>query len=245
MSQPSAAVPHTAMILAAGRGTRMRPLSDDRPKPLVPVLGTPILDWTIARLAAAGVRRVVVNAHVFPEQLERHAARWTVPEVIVRREREVLETGGGVVNALDLLGGDPFFVVNGDIVWLDGPVPALTRLAEADRGADAVVLAVPRGEARGYDGPGDLHLDAEGRVHWREPDTTAPLVFGGVSRLHPRLLRGREPGYGKLAEILRDGADVRGVAHDAPFFHIGTPAHRDAAARELDALGVAGPDGPA
>ncbi len=218
------------MVLAAGLGLRMRPLTLTNPKPLIPVAGRCMLDRALDHLAAAGLSRAVVNAHWLADRVRDHlAARpHDFPAGLsVLVEDELLETGGGVANALPLLGDRPFFVVNGDIVWTDGAVPALTRLAQAwdDAAMDALLLLQPVETAVGYEGRGDFHLDPSGRPRRRDGET-APLVFAGVQLLHPRLFAGAPSGAFSL-NLLYDRALGRerlsGIIHDGGWYHVGTP----------------------
>lgn len=223
------AVPARAMVLAAGLGLRMRPLTLSTPKPLIAVGGRTMLDHALDRLAAAGVQQAVVNAHWLADRIEAHlAARTVEPPTLLSREETALETGGGVKKALPLLGDDPFFVVNADIVWLDGPVPALKRLAQAWDPArmDALLLMVPLARAIGYDGRGDYHMDPAGRLTFRSAPDLAPFVFGGVCIMDPALYRDAPDGpFSNLALWHRAEAAGRlyGLRHDGPWYHVGTP----------------------
>src|SRR5260221_1986048 len=191
MSAPAIAAPATAMVLAAGLGTRLRPITDGMPKPLVCIRGRALLDHAIDRLAAAGVETIVVNTHYRSEQIIAHLAARKSPHIVISEERDLLETGGGVSKALPLL-GEEFYVVNADIFWLDGKVPALTRLARAWRDAemDAMLLLQRTTTAVGYDGRGDYFLDPLGVPRRRGENQIAPLLFAGVQLLHRRLFTG-------------------------------------------------------
>ena len=182
-------IPRRAMVLAAGLGTRMRPITDHTPKPLVPVHGRPVIDWTLNRLAAVGVETCVVNLHHLGDQVRAHVRGRTAPEVVFSDESDrLLETGGGVRKALPLLGEDPVYVINGDVLWLDSIRPALTRLAEAwdpDR-MDILLLVLRLAGAHGYDGRGDFFLDPWGRPRRRKEHEIAPFVHAGVLIVHPR-----------------------------------------------------------
>src|SRR5882757_5885218 len=150
--------PTTAMVLAAGLGVRMRPLTDNMPKPLVCVAGRPLLDHVLDKLADAGVSEAIVNVHYLPDQIIDHTASRTRPRIIISDERdEVLETGGGVVKALPLLGNAPFFLVNADTMWIDGVRPNLARLAESfdPERMDILLLMAPTTSSIGYGGRGD------------------------------------------------------------------------------------------
>lgn len=219
-------MPGHAMVLAAGKGLRMRPLTEHTPKPLIPVAGRAMLDRVFDRLDEAGVPHRVVNVHWLSEKIAAHLANHA--GVILSHEDTLLETGGGVARALPLLGERAFFVCNADIIWLDAGRPALTRLAEAwdEWRMDALLLLEPVAEALGYDGPGDFSLGADGRLARRAPDRRAPFVFTGVQLLHPRLFAGAPTGVFSL-NILYDRAQAAGqlfgLVHDGAWLHIGTP----------------------
>jgi len=171
--------PRTAMVLAAGRGERMRPLTERLPKPLVPVDGKPLLDHVLDRLAAAGVERAVVNVHYLADLIETHLAGRTAPRVTISDERAtLLDTGGGVVKALPMLGPAPFFHINSDTIWIDGVKPNLERLAEAFDPAtmDALLLLAPSADSIGYSGRGDFIMKADGRLQRRSEREVAPFV---------------------------------------------------------------------
>ena len=191
---PGASVPTTAMVMAAGIGKRMRPLTATRPKPLVEVAGRTLLDHTFDRLRAAGVARAVVNVHYLADALEAHLRhRVHGIEVIVSDERdELMETGGGLAKALPLLGAAPFLVVNSDNFWVDGPIDAIRQLAARwdDATMDALLLLVPYARAHNHGGQGDFHLDAAGRITGRrKPGRVAPFVYTGLQIVSPRLIR--------------------------------------------------------
>ena len=219
--------PKTAMILAAGRGTRMRPISDTVPKPLLEVEGRTLLDHAIDRLALAGVERVVVNAHYKAEMIAAHLAGRRQPTVEISPEEEPLETGGGVAHALPLL-GDSFFVVNGDVLWLDAKDYALSRLAGAFDPArmDGVLLLQRTVTAVGYDGRGDYFLDRLGNPRRRREREVAPYLFTGIQLLHRRAFDGIAERRFSL-NLVYDKADQAGrlhaIVHDGEWYHIGTP----------------------
>ena len=164
------------MVLAAGLGTRMRPLTDTLPKPLVPVAGRTLLDRALDHLEAVGVQRAVVNTHYLAEMIRRHLLGRQHPAITISHEIELLDTGGGIAKALPDL-GEPFFAVNSDAVWTDGATPALTRLAEVyDPGTlDAVLLVQERARAIGYGGLGDFALDARARARRPGPRPAVAL----------------------------------------------------------------------
>lgn len=218
--------PRHAMVLAAGLGLRMRPLTKHTPKPLIPVAGRSMLDRVFDRLDEAGVPDRVVNTHWLADQIARHLANHS--GVTLSHEDVLLDTGGGVAHALPLLGAQPFFVCNADVVWLDGAQPALIRLAEAWDAArmDALLLLEPVGPAFGYDGPGDFFRADDGRLQRRSDASTAPLVFTGVQILHPRLFADAPVGPFSL-NTLHDRAQATtrlfGLVHDGDWLHVGTP----------------------
>jgi MurNAc alpha-1-phosphate uridylyltransferase len=204
----------------------MRPLTERTPKPLIPVAGRCMLDRAFDRLDEAGVAHRVVNTHWLAEQVAAHLANH--PGVILSHEDVLLETGGGVANALPLLGSRAFFVCNADIVWIDGARPALGRLAEAwdEARVDALLLVQPVAKAFGYEGLGDFTIGDDGRLARRTGANPAPLVFTGVQILHPRLFENCPSGVFSL-NILYDRAQaagrLRGLVHDGDWLHIGTP----------------------
>ena len=221
-------MPRRAMILAAGLGERMRPLTEDRPKPLIEVRGRSLIETILDRLEVAGVPEAVINLFYLGEMIEARVAGRERPRIAFSREETRLETGGGVRKALPLLGADPFFAINGDVCWLDGCTPALRRLAEAWNEAemDALLLLHPTVHAVGYDGPGDFILGPEGRLRRRRESEVSPLVFAGIQMFHPRLFEETPEGpfslnllYDKAAEAER----LWGLRHDGAWFHIGTP----------------------
>ncbi|WP_343228258.1 nucleotidyltransferase family protein [Sphingomonas yunnanensis] len=191
---PGARVPRTAMVMAAGIGKRMRPLTATRPKPLVEVAGRALLDHVFDRLRSAGVERAVVNVHYLADALEAHLRhRVRGIEVIVSDERaQLMETGGGLVQARRLLGDEPFLVVNSDNFWLDGPTDAIRQLAARwdEARMDALMLMVPCARAHNHGGQGDFHLAPDGRVTGRrKPGRVAPFVYTGVQIMAPSLIR--------------------------------------------------------
>ena len=221
------AVPKSAMVLAAGLGTRMRPLTETIPKPLIEIGGRTLLDHALDRLAMSGVERVVVNAHYKAEMIAAALTRRDRPQIDVVRETERLETGGGVHNALPLL-GEFFFVVNSDVLWLDGAEHALTRLAHAfdPERMDAVLLLQRSATAVGYEGSGDFLLDPLGSPRRRGEREIAPFVFSGVQLLHRRLFDGvteRIFSLNRLYDRAAATGRLHAIVHDGEWFHVGTP----------------------
>lgn len=217
-----------AMVLAAGLGTRMRPLTEDRPKPLLMLEGRSLLHHALDRLRDAGVRHHVVNAHWFADQMTEAVAAHDAPDRVVLREDVLLETGGGVANALPHLGDQPFAVVNGDAFWLDGPTPALQRLAAAYDPAsmDALLLLVRTSQVDGETGRGDFMLDPMGRARRLKEREISPYLFGGVQILSPTLFRDVPEGPFSL-NLVYDRAIAAGrlfgLVHDGDWFHLSTP----------------------
>ena len=216
------------MVLAAGLGTRLRPVTDILPKPLVELNGRTLLDHTIDRLAEAGVEHVVVNTHYMAEQIIAQLARREAPSIEISEEPELLDTGGGVANALSSL-GDMFFVVNADVFWLDGRERALWRLArafDAER-VDAVLLLQRTIDAVGYDGSGDYLIDPAGQPRRRGEREVAPFLFAGIQLLHRRLFENwpqRVFSLVRLFDRAEAAGRLRAIVHDGEWYHIGTPA---------------------
>ncbi|WAT18546.1 nucleotidyltransferase family protein [Aurantiacibacter sp. MUD11] len=218
----------TAMVLAAGMGKRMRPLTATQPKPMVRVAGKPLLDHALDKLADAGIARAVVNVHYLADAIEAHVQGRGTPSVTISDERELLlETGGGMVKAADQL-PDPFFCLNSDNIWLDGPVDAFHDLSahwDADR-MDALLLLVPHKGAHNFRGLGDFHLDAHGKVRRRVRPRVAPYVFTGIQLVAKRLLEGAPEGPFST-NLLWDKAIAAGRLYGVPFtgqwFEVGTP----------------------
>ncbi|WP_322111161.1 nucleotidyltransferase family protein [Tistlia consotensis] len=227
-----------AMVLAAGRGERMRPLTDERPKPLIPVRGVAMIDQLLDRLAEAGVEEAVVNLHYLGDQLRAHLQGRPRPHILFSEEESLLDTGGGTLRALPLLGESAFFVANGDVVWLDGPKPALQRLAAAwdPERMDALLLLQPGSGAFGYDGLGDFRMAPDGRLTRRPERKPAPFVYAGLHVLHPRLFEGAPQGAFSLNRLWDKAAEAGrlfGLRHEGAWYHVGTPRALKAVEREL------------
>ncbi len=233
-----------AMVLAAGLGTRMRPLTLDRPKPLVEVAGRSLLDRGVDVLTSAGVTHLVVNKHYLPDQIEAWARDRDDLDIIVQDETgQLLDTGGGVAKALPHLGNEPFFVLNSDSFWIDGPTPALSRLATAwdDGRMDCLLLLSGKARAIGFDGPGDFDMNAKGQLARRSGDT-APLVYAGAYLVHPRLFGNAPDGAFSMNLLWNraiEGGRLYGMEHDNWWLHVGTPAAIGEAEHRLAALGAA------
>ncbi len=240
MTEPDGDImmPRRAMVLAAGLGLRMRPITLTRPKPLVMLAGRTLLDRALDALEAAGVTTCMVNTHYLGHMIADHLRARARPRILLSPESRLLDTGGGVAKARKLLGRDPFFVVNADIAWDEGvdgqdipgetAAPALARLATAfdPSRMDALLLLAPRMRAVGYDGVGDFQRDAIGRLTRRGGQGHAPFVFTGVQILNPSILAGAPGGVFSL-NLLYDRAIASkrlfGLEHLGRWFHVGTP----------------------
>jgi N-acetyl-alpha-D-muramate 1-phosphate uridylyltransferase len=224
-------VPDTAMVMAAGLGKRMRPLTATRPKPLIEVNGKPLIDHVFDKLRAAGITRAVVNVHYLADVLEAHlAAMADGIDIKVSDERDLLlETGGGLVRAAPMIDSDPFFAINSDNFWVDGPSDTLRLLASQwDEGAmDALLLLVPHARAFNHRGLGDFHMDRFGRLQRRNRSKVAPYVFTGIQLVSKRLLRDVPEGSFST-NILWNRAIAEGrcfgAVHQGLWFDVGTPA---------------------
>jgi MurNAc alpha-1-phosphate uridylyltransferase len=221
-----AAHPTTAMVLAAGLGQRMRPLTNTTPKPLLRVAGKRIIDYGMDALVAAGVQHVVVNKHYLPEQIEAWARAKPAPRISISDESDqVLETGGGIVRALALLGDEPFYVLNSDCFWTESGPSALARLAQAwnDDTMDCLLLLCDPSQTTGYDGDGDFILGSDGRLTRQTHDA---LAYIGGYIVHPRLFKGVAVGRFSM-NTLWDKAiaqgRLHGLAHKGHWLHVGTP----------------------
>ncbi len=225
---PSKLASDTAMIMAAGMGKRMRPLTASQPKPLVRVAGKPLIDHALDRLEAGGVTRAVVNVHYLADALEAHVGERGNPKVVISDERDaLLETGGGMVKAQSEL-PDPFFCLNADNIWLDGPRDAfhdLSKRWDPDT-MDALLLLVPHARAANFRGKGDFHMDANGRVSRRRSGRIAPFIYTGIQLVSHRLLR--EAPEGKFStnvlwnRAIEEGR-LFGTSFTGHWFEVGTP----------------------
>lgn len=228
-------VVQSAMLLAAGRGERMRPLTLTTPKPLVEVAGKPLIAYGLEKLRTHGTSRIVVNAHWLADQIGAFAAR---EKLLLSDERDkLLDTGGGVNRALHLLGDRPFFVLNSDCFWQEGASPALARLAArfSDE-MDALLLLAPVTASLGYEGRGDFLMDAQGRLSRRPSGETSPFVFAGAYLVRPSLFAHAPEGAFSM-NLLWDRAMAQGrlfgLRHDGRWFHVGTAEAIAEAARAL------------
>ena len=228
MSKDAALASDTAMVMAAGLGKRMRPLTATQPKPLVRVAGKPLVDHALDRLAENGVAKAVVNVHYLADALEAHVCERAAPKVIISDEREqLLETGGGLIKAQQHL-PDPFFCLNADNIWLDGPNDAFRDLSQrwnADE-MDALLLVVSHARAANFAGPGDFHMDPVGRLTRRAQGRIAPFIYTGIQLISHRLLR--DAPEGKFStnilwnRAIEEGR-LFGLAFTGLWFEVGTP----------------------
>ncbi|WBT40466.1 MULTISPECIES: nucleotidyltransferase family protein [Hyphomicrobium] len=228
------------MVLAAGLGKRMRPLTDVVPKPLVRLKSKPLIDHVLDRLAAGGIKRAVVNVHYLPDLIEAHLASRTNPAIIISDERDaLLDTGGGVVRALPLLGDAPFLIHNSDSVWIEGVGSNIARLIQAfdpDR-MDSLMLLALGATSLGYDGHGDFAMDADGVLSRRGERREAPFVFTGVSIAHPRLFEDAPKGAFSLNTLWDRAIDrgrLFGLRLEGAWMHVGTPQSVEEAERWID-----------
>ena len=218
-----------AMVLAAGLGTRMRPLTLERPKPLVEVAGRTMIDHCLDKLAEAGIARAVVNVHHFPDMVRQHLTARTSPAVAISDESgELLETGGGMLRAQPLLAADPFFCINSDNLWVDGPQDVFHQLSEAWHPAtmDALLLVVPHARAANHKGKGDFHMDANGRLTLRRSGRIAQFIYSGIQLVSQRLLRDAPAGpFGTMVLWKRAMEEGRlyGVSHLGLWYEVGSP----------------------
>ena len=227
--------PRYAMVLAAGLGTRMRPLTDTLPKPLVKVAGKPLIDHVLDRLADVGVEKAVVNVHHFANQLIEHLGRRTQPRIAISDERGLLlGTGGVVKRALSDLGDRPFFHVNSDTIWVDRTKPNLARLADAfdPETMDTLLLLAPAKGSVGYTGRGDFAMAPDGRLTRRGGRETVPFVYAGAAILRPDLFIDAPEGEFPLTDMFDRAAKkgrLFGLPLDGLWMHVGTPAAVDEA----------------
>lgn len=237
----AAAPPRRAMVLAAGNGTRMRPLTERMPKALVRVAGKALIDHVLDRLDAAGVETAVVNIHHFASQMEGHLAGRRRPHIVLSDERsQLLDTGGGVKKALPLLGQAPFFHLNADTIWTDGVRPNLLRLADAfdAKRMDALLLLAATAKSVGYDGRGDYALAAEGRLTRRGEREVAPFVYAGAAILAPALFKSapdRAFSLVRLFDKAMEEGRLYGVRLEGTWMHVGTPEAIAAAEAAINA----------
>ncbi|MFT6508519.1 MAG: MurNAc alpha-1-phosphate uridylyltransferase [Parvibaculaceae bacterium] len=220
-----------AMLMAAGFGTRMRPLTDTMPKPMVPFLGKPLIDHALDKLAAVGVEEVIVNVHYKADMLEEYLASRTTPRIIIANEREkILDTGGGLLKARSMLGEDPIFTFNSDSVWMEGQGAALQRLIDFwdPEKMDALLMIAPATNTIGEVRRGDFTMDADGRLTRRHELQVAPFMFAGVQIFNPKLLDGAPKGKDVFSTNIFwdqaiDTGRLFGLRMDGVWMHVGTP----------------------
>lgn len=242
--------PSTAFVLAAGLGTRMRPLTGTLPKPLVPLAGRAMIDHVLDRLAEAGICKAVVNVHYLADKIETHLQARKSPQIVISNERDtLLETGGGVVRALPLIGDMPFIIHNSDSVWIEGASSNITRLLDSwdDKRMDSIMLLAPSATSLGYDGCGDFNVAEDGRLTRRITDKTAPYVFAGVSIIHPCMFKGETERPFSLNRIWDRAIAARrlyGVVLDGQWMHVGTPQALDDATAAIARAASSARKGP-
>lgn len=229
MPQTSPRAPHTAIVLAAGLGKRMLPITATLPKPLVKVADRSLIDFALDKLHEAGIETAVVNVHHFADMLEAHVRTRETPRIVISDERsELLETGGGVKKALPLLGDDPFITFNSDSLWIEAQEPNLKRLVAAwdPERMDILMLVAPLSTSIGFEGRGDFHMDPGGRLHRRGTDESAPFAYAGVAIVKPELVHGTPDGaFSANAFYDRAIAKERlhGLCMEGQWLHVGEP----------------------
>lgn len=235
-----AKMPDAAMILAAGLGLRMRPLTDTKPKPLVPVAGKPLLSYCLEPLAKAGMTKIVINAHYLADQMKDYVLKnTTLPLVLSDESDQLLDSGGGVKKALLQLGQEPFYLLNADSFWIDGPRSNLQRIADAwdAERMDILLLVASGAQVTGYSGPGDFVMDAAGRLTRRPERMVAPFVYTGVGIMKPELFADTPDGPFSLNLLFNRAIErerLFGLRLDGEWLHVGTPDAIDAAERRID-----------
>jgi MurNAc alpha-1-phosphate uridylyltransferase len=222
-------VPKTAMVFAAGLGTRMRPITETLPKPLVTVHGRALIDYCLDRLAENGVERAIVNVHWLADQIESHLAKRRAPKIIISDERStLLDQGGGIKRALPLIGDDPFLICNTDAFWIEGPRSNIARLARSfdPETMDIELLVAAGAGAVGVDWPGDFVMTHDGRLQSRDPRHVAPFVYTGVGIVKPQLFAEQTAEVFRLAPFFHAAAAqgrLYGVRLDGLWVHVGRP----------------------
>ncbi|MCA1299852.1 nucleotidyltransferase family protein [Stappia indica] len=231
--------PRNAMILAAGMGKRMRPVTATTPKPLIHVGGKALIDRAMDKLEAVGVESCVVNVHYLADLVEVHVSRRARPPVKISDERDqLLETGGGIARALPLLGEEPFFLLNSDSTWIEGVTPNLELMARSwdPERMDALLLISEYVDSVGYDGRGDFRMDVDGRLERRAERTVAPFAYAGAAILHPRLFEAAPEGafsLNVLFDVAIERGSLYGVRMEGLWLHVGTPPAIEAAEKAI------------
>lgn len=229
--EPFKLYPDHAMILAAGLGLRMRPLTDNKPKPLIKIAGKEMLSHTLDGIASSGIKNTVINMHFCADQIEEFVKErkdWR-PKITLSDEKEkLLDSGGGIKHALSLLGDHPFYILNSDMIWTECGLPALSKLATMwTDDMDILMLLVSRERAYGHDGPGDFHMDETGRLWFRGDDPESDYYYGGMLIIKPECFDGIEEDIFSLRKLFRIAADKKrlfGLVHEGEWYHVGTPA---------------------
>ncbi len=241
MSQSSPIIKH-AMLLAAGLGTRMRPLTNSRPKPLIEVEGKAMIDYVLDALDQAGVSQVVINAHYLADMIESHVKNRNSPQITLSDEREqLLDSGGGVKKALPFLGSDPFLILNSDAIWLDGPRSNITRMMEAWDASkmDILLLLAPTSHAVGWGNKGDFSMDQHGRLARPTFGTVTPFAYAGVGIFKPELFA-NTPDIFSLNLLFNQAIEAGalfGMRLEGLWMHVGTPDAVQEAEHKIRASG--------
>ncbi len=236
-------IPDTAIMLAAGLGKRMRPITDTMPKPLVAVAGKPLIDWGLDALSNASVGKAIVNVHYLADQLIEHLQNRTSPEITISNERDLLlDSAGGIINVLSLLGDKPFYVLNADTFWVgDEAKPNILALADVwdDARMDILLMTASLEQATGFEGKGDFVADGEGRLRRARDVSGKPVIYAGAAILHPRIFADAEPGVSSLNRYF-DAAIAAGRLYGMPmtghWLTVGTPEAIGEAEAALSAL---------
>ncbi len=221
--------PKRAMVLAAGLGTRMRPLTDSTPKPMIRVWKKTMLDHGLDALANAGVNQAIVNVHYLADQIEEHVKTRAMPNVIISNERaRLLDSGGGIRNALDVLGSDPFYLLNADSFWVEGAVPNLDRLANSWKPSrmDMLLMVAPTDCTVGFDGAGDFFMDRAGMLSRRGEQISAPFAYTGAAIISPTVFENTPDGpfsLNRLFDTAIESGRLFGMKMDGLWLHVGTP----------------------
>jgi N-acetyl-alpha-D-muramate 1-phosphate uridylyltransferase len=229
----------TAMILAAGFGVRMRPLTLAKPKPLLKIGGRAMLDLALDKLKAVGIERAVINTHYLPEQIENHLAARCDMEILISRETEILDTGGGIKNARHYFGDQPFFALNADLPWLDGKTPSLIRMMKAwnPEIMDQLLLVMLTNKARGFAGKGDFMMESDGRLWRKNAPTPRPQTFISAQIMKPQLLDEvpeKVFSNNKIFDLAESRNKLFGLVHEGACYHCGTPEDLAEANRLLE-----------
>ncbi len=238
--------PHTAMVLAAGLGKRMAPITDSMPKPLVKVAGKSLIDWGLDSLVDAGVRRAVVNVHYLADQLEEHLAGRLSPTIEISDEREqLLDSAGGIIKALSRIGSEPFFVLNADTFWTDGDKPNLVLLSEGwdDANMDILLMIAHMDQAVGREGGGDFSMSSAGQLRRLKPGEESPYIYAGAAIIHPRIFANAPSGKISLNRYFDEAiaADrLFGQSMDGIWLTVGTPGAIEEADAAIAKQGIHG-----